>query len=75
MIQDPNEEQEEGGRWRRGGGGLGSSRPSFVFNTGGIELYSYLLFYCCIAEREVEVEGEEQEAAEEGRWRTRFFQT
>ena len=35
MTQDPNEEQEGGGRWRRRGGGLGSSRPSFVSNTGG----------------------------------------
>jgi len=32
MIQDPNKEQEEGGRWRRGGE-LGFSRPSFVPNT------------------------------------------
>ena len=30
-----------------------------------IELYSYLSFYCCIAEYEVEVEGEEQGAVEE----------
>ena len=30
-----------------------------------IELYSYLSFYCCFAEYEVEVEGEEQEAVEE----------
>ena len=36
-----------------------------------IELYSYLLFYCCIAECEVEGNGEEVEEEEVDDWTSR----